>query len=294
MNLSNLLQAVYLELGQLQVSTATAGDTTFVTDSKMIGTGGKDDVWKNGAAFIIEDAAGAGAAPEGEYDLITAYDDSTGKFTAGFTVAPASGDIYGIVSEYYPLYTMIELCNAGLRGLGDLTLIDTTTLDTASNKTEYAAATTWKRRPPQRIDFQGDTTDANDNRWIQVFAWEFIPAAPGTAGLIIFRDQFVADRGIRVWYYDKHPRLNTYADSVAEVIAPELAVATCVERALRWQNSRLGGGDDFLMQRWNDAKQDLAIVKRAYPIWHPQTTNMSRLAGVGREDTAEDNFRINP
>lgn len=266
----------------MQASSATAGGDDYVTDSKMANTGGKDDVWKNGAIFVLEDAGGAGAAPEGEYKLITAYVDTSGKFTveSNFSAQPASGDLYGIVSEYYPLYTMIELVNAGLRGLGDIALVDTTTLDTATDKTEYAAAVEWKRRAPQRIDYQGNTDDADDNRWIRVFDWEFVPAAPGSTGLIVFHTQLPEERDIRIWYMGSHPRLSAYDDVVAEVITPELAVASCVERALRWQNSRLGGGDPFLLQRWNDAKVELGRTILRFPVWRPSRVARSKLAGL--------------
>lgn len=280
--LSELLREVYTELGQMQASSATGGGDNYVTDSKMANTGGKDDVWKNGAVVIIEDAGGSGAAPEGEYKLITAYDDASGKFTveSNFSAQPATGDLYGVVSEYYPLYTMIELVNAGLRGLGDISLVDTTTLDTVSGQTEYAASLTWKRRPPVRIDYQGETGDGDDNRWIRVFDWEFVPAAPGSTGLIIFQSELPAGRDLRIWYLDAHPRLKAFDDEVAEVISPELAVAACVERALRWQNSRLGGGDPFLLQRWNDAKVELGRTIVRFPVWRPGRVVRSKLAGM--------------
>jgi hypothetical protein len=281
--LSKLLQAVYAELGQLQVSTATAGGDDFVTDSKMANTGGKDDVWKNGTVIIVEDAGEAGAAPEGEIKLVTGYDDATGKFTveSNFSAQPAAGDVYAVVSEYYPLYTMIELMNAGLRGLGDIPLIDTATLETASGQTEYAAALAWKRRPPLRIDYQGNPGDADNNQWVRVYDWEFAPAAPGSTGMIVFWNELPIGRDLRIWYLDSHPRLNSFDDSVAEVISPELAVAACVERALRWQNSRLGGGDAFMMERWNEAKIELGRAILQHPIWRPGRAARSRLAGLG-------------
>ena len=40
--LSNLLKAVYTELGQMQVSAATGGTTTTLIDSLMTGSGGQD------------------------------------------------------------------------------------------------------------------------------------------------------------------------------------------------------------------------------------------------------------
>lgn len=281
--LSKLLQAVYAELGQLQVSTVTGGGDDFVTDSKMANTGGKDDVWKNGTVFILEDSGEAGAAPEGEFKLVSAYDDATGKFTveSNFSAQPAAGDVYAVVSEYYPLYTMVELVNAGLRVLGGIPLIDTATLETASGQTEYAAAVAWKRRPPMRIDYQGNPGDAGNNQWVRVYDWEFAPAAPGITGMIVFWNELPVGRDLRIWYLDSHPRLNSFDDSVAEVISPELAVAACVERALRWQNSRLGGGDAFMMERWSEAKLALGHAILQFPIWRPGRAARSRLAGLG-------------
>ena len=135
--LSNLLQQVYAELGQLQVGTATGGTTSTLVDSRMANLG-LDDDWENGAICIMEADS---QAPEGEYQRISSYADGSGTFTLeeGLTAAPQSGDTYGLVSAYYPLYTMVELVNAGLRALGDIPLVDTTTLDTAARQTEYAA-----------------------------------------------------------------------------------------------------------------------------------------------------------
>jgi hypothetical protein len=59
-----MLRDAYAELGQLQVATATGGNTTTVVDTKLAGMG-QDDDWKGGAVIVLQDAGGAGAAPEG-------------------------------------------------------------------------------------------------------------------------------------------------------------------------------------------------------------------------------------
>ena len=281
-NLSQLLQDVLAELGQIADGVATGGGSDFVTDSALIKQGGKKNVWKNGTLFIVEDAGLLGAAPENEYKIISAYDDTLGKFTGltAFSADPAAGDAYAFASDYYPLQTMIRMMNLGLTALGEIIVPDIVTLDTEGNKTEYDAAAEWKRRPPSQIDFQTVTGDADDNQWETVWDWEFVSAAPGTAGKIIFGHQPVASRDIRVWYYDAHPRLNSYEDVVSETIPKILAIASCVERALRWQNSRLGGGDKFLLARWNDAKRDLEMALQRNPIWRPLKRARSKLAGM--------------
>ena len=266
--LSNLLQDTYMGLGQLNVSTATGGSTSTVVDSKQAGLHG-DNTWKNGAAFVVRDAGGAAAAPEGEFGLVTAYTDSSGTFAATFTVAPATGDTYAFVNDFYPLYTVIELCNMGLAELGDIALTDTS-LTTATSAREYTLAVAMKRGRPLQIALQGQTGDADDNARQILYDWDVYPAAAGTGATIVFQNELVSGRTLYVTYEGIHPKLSAYSSIVSETIHPRLASASCVEMCLRWQNSRLQGGDDFLLQRWNDAKMQLEMAKSAHPIWKPR------------------------
>ena len=211
-----------------------------------------------------------GAAPEGEFQRISAYVDSTGLFTVdtAWSSAPAAGDTYAFTSDLYPLRSMVRLANAGLRKLGDITLVDTTTLDSASNQTEYSVAVGQKRFPPRLVSYQGKTGDANDNRWIDIYNWEFIPETPGTTGLLIL-PQLVNARDIRIIYDDIHPALNAFDDVVSETIHPSVAFAAVLERALSYQNTRLAGTDRFLLSRLNEAKAELNRAQIINPIWKP-------------------------
>ena len=270
--LSTILVDLYGELGQLTVSTATsAGTTATIVDNKQANKIGDEDSvsW---AAFIIEDAGGEGAAPEGEMALVTSYADSTGTFTSpasSYTVAPSTGDVYGFTNDFYPYFDMIQVVNRALKSLGEVPLTDTTTLDTAASQTEYACAVDWKRSRPLRIDVQTKTTDANDNQWQKLWNWDYIPAAAGSTSLIIL-PQLPAGKGLRIWYLGVHGTLSAYNDDVNEHLPDQLVLAACVEKALVWQNSRMQGGDDFLLQRLNDARQELAIAKATYAPWRPR------------------------
>ncbi|KAA3643431.1 MAG: hypothetical protein DWQ07_23240 [Chloroflexi bacterium] len=265
---SDLLQAVYAELGQLQTGTISSGSTTTVIDGEISGWH-KDGDWKNGAIFIIDVG---GAAPEGEFSRISGYDDSAGQFdlATALSAAVSVGDNYGFVSAYYSLGTMIELVNAGLRTLGDIALVNTTTLDSSAGQSEYTATVNWKRRRPMAIDYQGQPGVSGNNQWVRVYDWEYVPSLPGEDGLIIFNEELPAGRDVRIWYVDRHPRLSQFDDVVSETIALELAVAAGVERALRYQNSRLAGSEPFLVQRWNDAKVELARAQVSFPVWTPR------------------------
>ncbi|MDH5508618.1 MAG: hypothetical protein OEZ02_15455 [Anaerolineae bacterium] len=275
--LGNLLQDIYSELGQLAVSTATGGSTTTVVDSKLGGVN-LDDDYNDGTVFIVSSADGL--APQGEFARISDYAGSSGTFTVeALSAAVENGDSYAYAPEFYPLRTVIELANAGLRSLGDIALVDSTTLETAAGTTEYAASVAWKRRRPLMIDYQGRSGASGDNQWVRVYDWELVPAAPGTSGLLVFGEEMPAGRDIRIWYVDSHPRVSAFDDVISETIVPDLAVSAGVERALRWQNSRQGGGDAFLLQRWNDAKVELARAQVRFPIWTPR--RVSKLMKLG-------------
>lgn len=263
--LSNLLQALYSDLGQAQVDLATGGSTTTITDTKY--TDSDDDAWKDGAAFIVRDAGGASAAPEGEFQRVSAYVASTGVLTVdtAFSSAVASGDKYMLVGSYYPLRQMIQAANDGLRLLGDVDLVDTTTLDTIDGDTEYAAAVAWKRGRPLRIDVQGRTGDSADNQWSPWSNFEYVPAVAGSTGRIIFPEYPFGSRDIRVWYRGPHPVLSAYSDVVAEVFDPETVVAAALVKALEWQNTRSQGADQFLLQRGQKAEQNLANLMVTRP-----------------------------
>jgi hypothetical protein len=278
----HLLRDAYQELGQLQVGKATGGSSTTVVDSNLIDTG-KDDDWKDGMVIILEDAGGVGVAPEGEFARVDAYSDGNGTLTIdSLTAAVSAGDVYGLASAYYPLHQMIELANLALRKLGDLVLVDTTTLDTVEAQTEYAAAVAWKRRPPRQIDIQSNPGDLDDHRWRTLFDWEFVPSAAGQTGLIVFKTQPPAGRDLRIWYEDLHPRVNSCSDVIHETIHPALAAAALVESALNWQISRLEGENIFMLEQVNHAKIQLERMKMFHPIWKASPKARMRLAGLGR------------
>jgi hypothetical protein len=235
--LSDILQNVLIYLGDFKEGRATDGSRNTVVDSTL---GGAVDDYNNGTVFITYDAGGEAGAPEGEFAQVTDYAEDSGTITCAtnsFTVAVAASDYYGVSTKKWPLYKLISLVNSALSGIGDLELVDTTTLDTASSQTEYACELAWKRSGPKRIDIQGRTGDANDNRWYRINngLWEYVPATAGGTALIVFKYQPTASRDLRIWYKDKHPAVRIYSSEIREEIHPEHLVWETVYRALRWK-----------------------------------------------------------
>jgi len=289
-NLTDLLQDAYRELGQLNISTVdSTSSATTVVDTQVADKIGGDEAWVDGTIFIILDGTTAGTDPEGKFAIITAWAEATGTFTfATMTGSPASGDTYGYANDMYPLNQMIELANDALRTLGDIPLIDITTLDTAASQTEYTYAVAWKRSPPIKVEIQTKLSDADDFKWKEIHGWHYRPATAGSTGLLVL-PQPIASRDLAIWYMDRHPRVNAYGDPILKAIPPELAKRALVEKALQWQNRRMMGGDDFLLETWNDAKVQLAQAKLEYPIWKPK--RKSRILSLGPY-VEEDTFKM--
>jgi hypothetical protein len=292
--LFDMLAETYKRLGQWNESIVTGSTLakTAIEDSTLANEGSDDD-WNRGAFFHIYNTSVAGAAPQGEFVLITDYVDSSGKFTFNtLSCTPDTGDRYGYVSEFYPLQTMIGLANSALQSIGDIPLVDKATVSSAVQK-EYVYDVSWKRAPPYRVDLQtkiNSTADAN--AWEMISAWDYEPATAGSSAKIIFEDYLPIGRKLRIWYRDKHPYVQASTDPVYEGIQPELATLTLVERALEWQNSRLQGGDQFLLQRWNDAKQQTLLARSMYPVWKPK--RRSKILQLDGEDSGDHLPYVNP
>jgi len=272
--LFHLLQETYKRLGQWNESVVTGSTLakTAIEDSTLANEGSDDD-WNKGAYFHVYNSSVAGAAPEGEFVLITDYVDSSGKFTFNtLSCTPDAGDRYGYVSEFYPLQTMIGLANTTLQSLGTIPLIDKNTLISSAAVTEYQMEVAWKRGRPTRIDLQTSIgSTASHNAWESITDYEYEPVTAGsTAGRIIFGSYLPTGRKLRIWYQAPHPYIQASTAPIYEGLEPELVTLSMVERALEWQNSRLQGGDQFLMQRWNDAKQQAAMARAMYPVWKPK------------------------
>ena len=268
---STILKDSLVTLGQLRINSATGGTTVTVADSNL---GGTDDDFNGGTLIIVRDSAGASAAPEGQFAEVTDYAQSGGTITIAtgdaFTASPVSGDVYGVSNgKDYPHYQMLSFIDSAVKE-HDIPFVDTTSIDTASSKTEYSYPKAAKRQPPYRVDIQIKTTDSDDNQWREISRgrWEYVPASADTVGLIIFRDQLPASRDIRIWYKGAHSGVWDYGDVIYEGLHPNLVMWQTVLNALLWKNAQQPA-DENVIVRLRKAEDQVFKMTAEHTIYKP-------------------------
>lgn len=269
--LTHLLQRMYRRLKVARLSKASGtGSTTTIVDTKLVdylADSNEDDYLNNWTAIIVKDTAGA--APEGEFNRISDYDDAgTITLPDALTAATAAGDTYMYISPDFPLYDMLEVVNDALQSLGNVVNAPDTSITTAANQTEYTLPVALTGNTLLDVEIQGILTDANDNRYTPVPHWRVRYAAAGSAGTLVL-PQYAAGYLIQITYLGLHARVSAYADYISTFIHPEVATAACVAHALQWYNTQRGGSDKFWLQREDRAWNQLDIAKRTNPIVLP-------------------------
>lgn len=271
--LTKLLQDAWYKLGQLRRWKVTGGSQTTVINTSWAGV--EEPVFEDddpaliyGTVIVLKDTAGA--APEGEFGMITDYDSSSQTITMdSLTTGVAANDRVGIATPFFPLEDMIELATIALQRLGDLEIPDTSLLGVAG-QTEYTLPAAVNRRP---IQVNRQTVQASgNNQWTPVSGWDVIP--PATIGgqwtLVLPANSIPASYTLQVIYSGVHPKLTAYDSPILETIHPELATAALVAEAYQWYNNQVGGSNEYYLQRENKAIQDLESALVRYPIQHIQ------------------------
>lgn len=282
---THLLQRVYDKLGQTKGITATGGSTATIVDTTLSTDYQDFSDFEGAAAFIEYDAAGAGAAPEGEYALVTGYASSTKTLsfaTGAFTVAPASGDLVllSMSGGLFPLHDVKRKCNTALRNLGDVVnLNDTTT--TAASQTEYTIPSGISYRSVMDVLFQVRTNDSNDNNFARV-PFEVVPdSSIGAGDAYIKTQQFNSGHVLRIVSVGPHTQLRNYYDPISLDIHPALAVAACALECstLNRQASDQQGLTTALQEEFR-----LELIRHPVKRYNPQIQGMAHYTVYGRYD----------
>lgn len=227
---THLLQRVYDKLEQVKGITATGGTTATIIDTALSADYQDFSDFDGATCFVQRDYAGAGAAPEGEFALVTGYAASTYTLSfsaSSFSVAVGAGDEILIAQGgIYPLRDVKRKCVTALRNLGDVVNVDTS-LSTADSQTEYDVPSGIPYRSIVDVKYQYNTGDSDDNRYKSI-PFEIVPdTSIGGADAVIKIAQMDDSRTLQVWSVGPHTDLYNYYDPISVDIHPTLAVAAC-------------------------------------------------------------------
>lgn len=235
------------ELKITREGVATGGSTASIIDATNRTE--DDDFWNGGTAWVVKDAGGANAAPQGEYAKVTDFVKSTGTLsfaTGAFTAAVAAGDIYVVGKKRYPIDIIVQQVNAALRENVKVPTADATSLTTISNQREYTLPAAAQIKLLQ-VFIQTNDDDSDDNGWTTVRDWEVTAGATGSADTLVFSEQFDGGYKIKLVYLAPHPELHIYSDKLSERVPIQRLIYNATARCLNWYNTKIGGGDQALL-----------------------------------------------
>lgn len=262
--LFDLTYRVARELGLIQEGIASGGGTTTLIDTAFRNE--PDDFWNKGTVWILRDAGGAGAAPEGEYATISDFVSTTSTMTiSALTAAVAGGDRYAAMTKHVPLHVIISQINRAIMDLGPVPYADITSITTADDQTEYALPVAAKRDLYQ-VRIQTVDDDANDNRWIMVPNWTVQQADPGAAPRLII-PQYTSGYALKLVYLADHPELQVASAALSEYVPLERVIYPAVLYCLEWRKQRTG------WRTWDDMideyRRRAEAVKVSKPVKRP-------------------------
>ena len=259
--LSQLSYRVAREIGIVNESTATGGSTTTVIDTVFLTQ--EDDYWNLGGIWILRDAAGGGAAPEGESGVVSEFTASndTATIQTALTVAVASGDRYAISDKRVPLRIIEQAINEALLDLGKIVVYDTT-LSTADNQTEYTLPTTIQ--DVRQVFIQSITTDENDNRYSEILNWSIIPSAAGVASFLVLPYQYPSGYNLMIYHMAYHAEMLVGTAKLSEFVPVERVVYPAILKCFEYRRNRTGWHDwDDKIAQWT---QKVEAVRASHPL----------------------------
>jgi hypothetical protein len=260
----DLFDLTYLtasELGHTREGTATGGSATTLVD--ILGLSDfDDDDFNRGALWILEDAAGEGAAPEGSYRIVTDFVASSKTLTVQTFGAPnpvGAGDKYAVSTERFPLWLIIQQINRALARLGKMPRVDkslTSLVNTVTYTLPLAVALDLR---------QVHYYDDNILKWVSVLGWRIEYADIGTSPSLIFPYVIPEGKTIRLTYAAVHPELRDEGDDLDPAVHPDLVVYEAAQRCLSWYIARTGLDDLKSLQKDLKDKADQARIENLMP-----------------------------
>lgn len=264
--LADLTYRVASELGIVREGVATGGSTTTIVDN--VGRSEAIHYWKDGTAWILYDAAGAGALPQGQYSVISDYTASNYTVTLRTTLtAIAASDRYALAPKRFGLHDLIQAVNRTVLGIY-IPTEDITTITTATNKSEYSLPLA-ADLDLRQVWMQTNTGDSDHNLWRELTAWYVQHAATGTADKLVFPVQPDEPYAIKLIYMSPHPQMVNYDDALNEMVYPKRVVYRSALNALLWYRDKTRSSEDWMMDGIRRMEQRAVETENAYPIRAP-------------------------
>jgi len=227
-------------LGVVVEGVATGGSATAIIDT--VERVEADDFWLGGTAWILYDAGGLGASPQGKYSFISDFVQSTATITLRNTVTDAvvSGDRYAIAGVRYPLQLLIQKVN---ETFGVIEKVDITTVTLANDQREYSLPADVLDLKEVYIQTNSDSSD--DNGWEKIYDWDTQKSATGTANKLVLMRQFVSGYAVKLRYLTYHAKLQVATDKLDDSIHIEKVVYNAAVLCLLWRQMKVGQSDDM-------------------------------------------------
>lgn len=264
---ADLIEAVADRFGIYKKLTVTGGSTTTIVDTGDLFE--VDDAWNGHLAYVLTDAGGGGAAPEGEERPVTDYDQSAATLTVSpaFSAAVASGDTV----ELLPVSRarLVRAINEAVRAATDTWPVvkrDTSTITLATDDYDYSLPTDLVRL--LSVWYREET----DEPWTQVPGRSYrVVGTPGAQVLVFDRlGSLEAGEVLALEYLARPSELATDAATlgVGEPAEREL-VAFVVEHALGVLHEQATRGGKFREELTlaQSHYQRAEEMRRRAPIW---------------------------
>lgn len=243
---------VLQELGTVVGGTATGGSTTTLIDTLMLDNY-PDNFFDEGTLFVVYDAGGAAAAPQGELGVVASFNGSTRTVTlsAALTQAIASGDQYLLGTARFPYWQVREAINRALEETGDVEVVNSATT-AATAQTEYTLPTTNIR--VIRVEWNTIVNDSNDKRLAEINGWHVRKSATGSADTLVLHEQPIPDRTLYITYVGKHPRVSLPSSTIGERV--DVAALTLRAAIILLENKLFQADPDPQIRQQLDALKE--------------------------------------
>lgn len=264
--LSDCTYQLARKLGIVNEGTATGGAVNQIADT--VERTETDDFWNGGTAWILYDAGGANAAPQGEYAYISDFATTGGVVTlrSNLTAAVAAGDRYAVARRKYPLGILIQKINEAIQKIGAIEVTDISTITTAANQTEYTLPTNLIEL--REVYVQTHKNDTNDYRWKRIYDWKVEKESTGSANTLILK-QYASGYLVKLVYLGYHATLNAATDKLDDSIHIDRAVANAVVGCLMWRKSKVGESDTSLNELLNYYQAEATDMDAKHPVNQP-------------------------